>query len=43
MAPTRRLNCCLKAKSVNGVNYAIVYDGDQVVWENVPGAAEQFK
>jgi hypothetical protein len=32
-----------KAKSVNGVSYAVVYDGDQMVWENVPGAAEQFK
>jgi hypothetical protein len=32
-----------KAKSVNGVSYAVVFDGDQVVWENVPGAAEQFK
>jgi hypothetical protein len=32
-----------KSKSVNGVDYVAVFDGDQVVWENVPGAAEQFK
>jgi hypothetical protein len=32
-----------KSKSVNSASYAVVYDGDQVVWENVPGAAEQFK
>jgi hypothetical protein len=32
-----------KAKSVNGVSYAVVYDGDQIVWENIPDAAEQFK
>jgi len=32
-----------KTKSINGVSYAVVYDDDQVVWENVPGAADQFK
>jgi hypothetical protein len=32
-----------KSKSLNGTNYAVAYDDDQMVWENVPGAAEQFK
>jgi len=32
-----------KAKSVNGVSYAAAFDGDRVIWENVPGAAQKVK
>jgi len=32
-----------KAKSINGKNYAAAFDGERVIWENVPGAAQQVK
>ena len=32
-----------KAKSIDGKNYAAAFDGDRVIWENVPGAAQQVK
>ena len=28
---------------VNGAEYTAVFDGDKVLWENVPGAAQQVK
>jgi hypothetical protein len=30
-----------RSRSVNGKDYAAVFDGDKVLWENVPGAAKQ--
>ena len=30
-----------KTKSTQGKDYAVVFDGDRVIWENVPGAAQQ--
>lgn len=32
-----------KTKSVNGSAYAAVFEGERVIWENVPGAALQLK
>jgi len=32
-----------RSKSVNGEDSAAVFDGDQVLWENAPGAAERVK
>jgi hypothetical protein len=32
-----------KARSVNGKDYAAAFDGERVIWENVPGAAQQVK
>lgn len=32
-----------RSSNVNGVEYAAVYDGNTVIWENVPGAAQQLK
>jgi hypothetical protein len=29
--------------NVNGVEYSAVFDGDKVLWENVPGAARQLQ
>lgn len=31
-----------RALSVNGTNYAAVFEGDRVIWENTPGAAQQL-
>jgi hypothetical protein len=31
------------SRKVDGVEYCAVYDGDTVVWENVPGAAQQLQ
>lgn len=30
-----------RSRSVNGKDYAAAFDGDKVLWENVPGAARQ--
>ncbi|MFM1769118.1 MAG: hypothetical protein RJA22_1647 [Verrucomicrobiota bacterium] len=30
-----------RSRSVNGKDYAAAFDGDKVLWENVPGAAKQ--
>ena len=32
-----------KAKSINSKDYAAAFDGERVIWENVPGAAQQVK
>ena len=32
-----------RSTSSNGVEYAAVFDGDQVLWENSPGAAQQLR
>jgi len=32
-----------KTKSVNGTTFAAVFEGDRVIWENIPGAAQQVK
>jgi hypothetical protein len=32
-----------KAKTLHGVNYAAAFDGERVLWENVPGAAEKVR
>ena len=32
-----------KAKAVNDKEYAAAYDGNKVIWENVPGAAAHLK
>lgn len=32
-----------RTTSVNGTVYAAAFDGDRVIWENVPGAAQQLK
>jgi hypothetical protein len=29
--------------NMNGTQYAAAFNGDTVIWENVPGAAEHFK
>lgn len=32
-----------RTTSVNGTIYAAAFDGDRVIWENLPGAAQQLK
>jgi hypothetical protein len=32
-----------RSSNVDGVEYCAVYDGDTVVWENVPGAAQHLE
>jgi RNA polymerase sigma factor (sigma-70 family) len=32
-----------KASSIQGKDYAAAFEGDRVLWENTPGAAEQLK
>jgi hypothetical protein len=32
-----------KASTIQGKDYAAAFDGDKVIWENVPGAARQLK
>lgn len=32
-----------RASNVNGTEYAAVFDGDKVIWENTSGAADQIK
>jgi hypothetical protein len=32
-----------RSKSVDGTQYAAAFDGDKVLWENVPGAAKKVK
>jgi hypothetical protein len=41
--PTVQGSVTAKAKSIDGVGYAAAFDGDQVLWENVPGAAEKVR
>ncbi len=31
-----------RSQNINGVEYSAVFDGDKVLWENVPGAARQL-
>jgi hypothetical protein len=31
-----------RSRNVNGVEYAAAFDGDTVLWENVPGAAQKL-
>ena len=32
-----------KSANENGTEFAAAYDGDKVLWENVPGAGEKLK
>jgi hypothetical protein len=31
-----------RSRKVNGVEYSVVYDGDKLLWESSPGAAQQI-
>lgn len=42
VGPTRGF-VTTKATSIQGKDYAAAFDGDRVIWENVPGAAQQLK
>jgi hypothetical protein len=32
-----------RSSNINGVEYAAVYDGDKLLWESAPGAAQQLQ
>ena len=42
VGPTRG-KLSAKTKSADGEDYAATFEGDRVIWENVPGAAKQVK